>query len=147
MGFLWPFLFSFDQWCILIWLALSVLLPMGSLIGYFEYSSVLITLMAFILFAKSLSNEVPIKELAFFASSFQLLLSPFLAYYILPVDPIFKLLIPSEEYFSYAIPGVLSFWFGLSFLKNKSINQLGIVNIIRKKYDEGERQRGLQAAE
>ncbi|WP_430934768.1 hypothetical protein [Saccharicrinis sp. 156] len=75
--------------------------------------SIGIFLFAFYLFIDQLGNTIPIKELAFLVASLQLLMSSFIAFYIQDPDKAFLPKVLPNQYFSYAVPGILLFALGL----------------------------------
>nr|WP_321452404.1 hypothetical protein [uncultured Carboxylicivirga sp.] len=82
-------------------------------IPFISILSISIFIFALILFVKKLGNNIPIKELAFLVSAIQLLLSSFMAFYVQEPDKIFMPKLPPEQYFQFAVPGIILFAAGL----------------------------------
>lgn len=73
--------------------------------GIFAYS--------FLLFIYELKNSIPIRELTLLVASIQLLVSSYIAFYIIEPNPIFLPKGEAIDYFKFAIPSILAFGLGL----------------------------------
>ncbi|MCW3789202.1 hypothetical protein [Plebeiibacterium sediminum] len=96
-----------------IYIFLFLLLASAFPIPYISMLSIGIFLFALYLFINKLGKTIPLKELAFLVASIQLLLSSFLAFYIQDPDKAFLPKIPPEDYFYYAVPGIILYALGL----------------------------------
>lgn len=102
-------------------------------IPFISILSVSIFIFALILFVKNLGNDIPIKELAFLVSAIQLLLSSFMAFYVQEPDKIFMPKLLPEQYFQFAVPGIVLFAAGL-FTYKLDLNFYS-VNLKLQQYD------------
>lgn len=72
-----------------------------------------LTCFAFFQFVEKISDYIAFRELSFLVACIQLLAGSLIAFYIVDPDPVFMPEGTPEEYFSYAIPGVSLFGFGM----------------------------------
>jgi len=84
-------------------------------LSWFSFAAICIFLYQFILLFNTLGEAIPIRYISSVMMCIQMLLGPALAYNGLDQFQTgqYKMQIPEQEYFSYAIPAVLSFIFGL----------------------------------
>ena len=87
-------------------------------ISWYSYFAFIISAYQFCLIFVSLNYVIPIRYLSGLLMCMQMLIGPTLAYNGLDVlqEGYYKMQIPESEYFSYALPAVLSFIVGLNFM-------------------------------
>lgn len=125
---------------ILVLLLLNFIVSTFTTVPFVSVLSVCIFLFALMVFTKKLGNTIPIKELTFLVASIQLLLSSFLAFYIQEPDKIFLPKLSPDEYFRFAVPGVLLFIVGLFTFKfdlslkeiNSELEKFDLIQIAKK---------------
>jgi hypothetical protein len=98
---------------------LWVVLYMISDIPLYPSVSLLLFLFAYFLFIKRTGNAVAFRELALLVTILQLLLASLLAFYIHEPNFFYMPEGDPQDYFVYAIPGVIAFGLGLFVFKNK----------------------------
>ncbi|MGN6266140.1 MAG: hypothetical protein ACTHM5_10735 [Ginsengibacter sp.] len=91
-------------------------------ISWFSFIALAITLHQFLLLFYSVGYIIPIRYLAGAFMCLQMLLGPTLAFNGLDAyqtNPVYRMKIPEAEYFSYVIPAVIAFIFGLHSVAGK----------------------------
>jgi len=111
--------------------------------GYTLFSSLCIPLfiVSFAIFISRLPITIPFRELAIMVTTLQLLAASFIAFYLEDPDPIFIPKGNPDDYFTYAVPGVILFAVGLFTFKPKitfdahfmqAFNDIDILGISKK---------------